>query len=326
MINYSDIKKCEIELSSYCNAECPLCPRNLFGYPYNSDYTVRNLTLADVRTIFDREFCDRVDFTFEGNFGDPIMNPELLEIVDYLNSPIKICTNGSMQTQLFWQQLAEQNTHVLFGIDGLSGTHEIYRRGTKYETVINNARTFIDAGGTATWKMIEFDHNRSEIEACRELSKQLGFKTFQLVDHGRNSGPVFDRTGKLERVLGNFTGSTDLSHYIDTIENGDIFLEDIQDIPRTVSCMALKQSSIYVSSTGDVYPCCFMGFSPRTYGQGRWHQPVNKQITELLDNSNNALKTPLNECIEWFNRIPSCWNKSNFEDGRLVVCDNACGN
>jgi len=52
---------------------------------------------------------------------------------------------------------------------------------------------------------------------------------------------------------------------------------------------------------------------------------VNKQITELLDN-NNALKMPLNECIEWFNRIPSCWNKSNFEDGRLVVCDNACGN
>ena len=96
MINYSDIKKCEIELSSYCNAECPLCPRNLFGYPYNSDYTVRNLTLADVRTIFDRKFCDRVDFTFEGNFGDPIMNPELLEIVDYLNSPIKICTNGSI--------------------------------------------------------------------------------------------------------------------------------------------------------------------------------------------------------------------------------------
>jgi len=45
---------------------------------------------------------------------------------------------------------------------------------------------------------------------------------------------------------------------------------------------------------------------------------VNKQITELLDN-NNALKMPLNECIEWFNRIPSCWNKSNFEDGSAGI-------
>ena len=56
-----------------------------------------------------------------------------------------------------------------------------------------------------------------------------------------------------------------------------------------------------------------------------YYSDNKKQITELLDN-NNALKMPLNECIEWFNRIPSCWNKSNFEDGRLVVCDNACGN
>lgn len=324
MIDYYDIKHCEIELSSYCNAECPLCPRNLFGYPYASDYTVRHLTLDNIKTIFDREFCDRVNFTFEGNFGDPIMNPELLDIVQYLNSPVKICTNGSMQTKKFWQELAKYDVHISFGIDGLSGTHEIYRRNTRWQTVIDNAKTFISSGGSATWKMIEFDHNRSEIAKCRELSKQLGFKNFQLVNHGRDSGPVFDRQGNLERVLGNFTGSTVLDDYLDTIQNGDMFLEDIWDTPKQVSCQALKNSSIYVSSTGEVYPCCFMGFSPRTYGHGRWHQPVNKQIQELLDD-NNALDRPLRECIDWFNRIPSCWNKPSFEEGRLVVCDNACG-
>lgn len=325
MINYHDIKHCEIELSSYCNAECPLCPRNLFGYPYNHDYTVRHLTLDNIKTIFDREFCNRVEFTFEGNFGDPVMNPELLDIVEYLNSPVKICTNGSMQTKKFWQLIAKHDVQILFGIDGLSGTHEIYRRGTQWQTVIDNATTFIQAGGTATWKMIEFDHNRAEIAECQELSKQLGFTDFIRVDHGRNTGPVFDRQGNLERVLGNWTGSTELGDYLDTIENGDMFLEDIWDTPKQVSCQALKNSSIYVSSTGEVYPCCFMGFSPRTYGKGRWHQPVNQQIQELLDN-NNALERPLRECIDWFNRIPGCWNKSNFEDGRLVVCDNACGN
>jgi len=324
VINYNDINHCEIELSSYCNAECPLCPRNLFGYPYNSNYIVRHLALENVKTIFDREFCSRVRFTFEGNFGDPVMNPELLEIVEYLNSPIKIYTNGSMQTSKFWKALANYDVHVIFGIDGLAGTHEIYRRGTRWQTVINNAKTFIQAGGTATWKMIEFDHNRTEIDECRELSKRLGFTNFSLVNHGRDSGPVFDRQGNLERILGNFAGSTELSHYLDVIENGDMFLEDILDVPKQVSCPALKNSSIYVSSTGEVYPCCFMGFQPRTYGKGRWHQPVNQQIQELLDN-NNALERPLRECIDWFNRIPSCWNKSSFEEGRLVVCDNSCG-
>jgi len=324
MINYGNIKQCEIELSSYCNAECPLCPRNLFGYPYNRDYTVRHLTLENVKTIFDREFCNRVRFTFEGNFGDPGMNPELLEIVKYLNRPITIHTNGSMQTSKFWKALANYDVHVIFGIDGLAGTHEIYRRGTRWQTVINNAKTFIQAGGTATWKMIEFDHNRTEINECKQLSKQLGFANFRLLDRGRNSGPVFDRQGNLERVLGNFTGSTELSHYLDVIENGDMFLEDILDTPKQVSCAALNTSSIYVTSTGDVYPCCFMGFNPRKYGKGRWHQPVNAQIQSLLQ-PNNALERPLQECIEWFNGIPACWNKSTYEDGRLIVCDNACG-
>ena len=137
MIDYDNILHCELELSSYCNAECPLCPRNLFGYPYNSDYTVRHLTLDNVKTMLDRKFCDRVNFTFEGNFGDPVMNPEILSILEYLNSPVKIYTNGSMQNQKFWKTIAQFNVHVFFGIDGLAGTHEIYRRGTKWQTVID---------------------------------------------------------------------------------------------------------------------------------------------------------------------------------------------
>jgi hypothetical protein len=136
---------------------------------------------------------------------------------------------------------------------------------------------------------------------------------------------VFDDSGNLTRVLGDFTGSTELEHYIDVIENGDMFVEDLWDKPKNkVACKTIKDSSIYISSEAEVYPCCFMGFNPRKYGKGRWHQPVNEQINELLE-PNNALKRPLQECIEWFNKIPACWNKTTFEDGRLIVCDNACG-
>ena len=58
MINYTEIKHCEIELSSYCNAVCPLCPRNLFGYKYNTGYTERNLTLAEIKKIFEINFIN----------------------------------------------------------------------------------------------------------------------------------------------------------------------------------------------------------------------------------------------------------------------------
>src|SRR5210317_850320 len=115
MISYNDIKHVELELSSYCNANCPLCPRNLFGYTYNTGYTAKHLTLAEVKQILEPEFILQLDkVTFEGNYGDPLMNPELLDIVNYINKPIELFTNASMQTKTFWQKLAKTKTTVYF--------------------------------------------------------------------------------------------------------------------------------------------------------------------------------------------------------------------
>ena len=327
MLQLKDIKHVELELSSYCNAACPLCPRNLFGYEeIDLGYIKKHLTLAEVKKIFSKDFLKQIKyFTFEGNLGDPLMNLELLSIIEYLNKPIYIYTNASLQTEKFWKSLATFPVTVYFAIDGLEDTHSIYRRNTDYNKILKNAKTFIAAGGNAIWKMIRFDHNQHQIMAAENLSKLLGFSSFALTDHGRNSGPVFDRSGNLERVLGNFSGSTELSHYIDIIQNGDMFIEDVNNTPmQQINCKSIDNNSIYIASTGDVYPCCFMGFSPHTYGHGRWHQPVNKQISALAV-KNNALEYTLEECIEWFNSIPSCWNKKTFEDGRLIVCDASCG-
>jgi MoaA/NifB/PqqE/SkfB family radical SAM enzyme len=327
MISIKQIKHVELEISSYCNASCPLCPRNLFGYEkIDLGYIKKHLSLDEIKKIFSRNFLKQIEkFTFEGNFGDPLMNPELLSIVEYLDTPIDILTNASLQDETFWKNLAKYSVTVYFALDGLADTHSIYRRNTDYDKILKNAKAFISAGGNAVWKMIRFEHNQHQIPAAEGLSKELGFSKFELVDHGRNSGPVFDRDGELERVLGDFSGSIDLSHYIDIIQHGDMLIEDIDDqIKESVKCVSLNNNSIYISSTGDVYPCCFMGFAPYTYGHGRWHQPVNKQISELVSN-NNALKYSLEECINWFNLIPGCWNKKTFDDGRLIVCDSSCG-
>lgn len=326
MISINQIKHVELELSSHCNASCPLCPRNLFGYEkIDLGYTKKHLTLKEIKQILSKNFLKQIKkITFEGNFGDPLMNPELLEIVRYLNTTIDINTNASLQTKDFWKELAKYPVTVYFAIDGLEDTHSVYRRNTDYNKILRNAKTFIAAGGHAVWKMIQFDHNKHQVIAAKSLSKALGFKQFELVDHGRNSGPVFDNDGNLERVIGDFEGSLDLDHYTNIIKNGDILIEDINDRPeKEISCFSKNNSSIYISSTGDVYPCCFMGFSPNTFGKGRWHQPVNKQIVELIY-KNNALKYSLEECLEWFNSIPSCWKKKTFDDGRLIVCDSNC--
>lgn len=327
MLSFSDIRKVEIEISSICNASCPLCPRNMFGYDMDLGYAKRNLTLEEIKKILDQNFLSQLEcIKFEGNFGDPLANPEILEIIDYLNTPIKCVTNGNFRNEKFWKDLANREVVVEFGIDGCDQqTHSRYRKGTNLQKILKNAETFISNGGTALWKMIKFDFNASQIDECEKLSKKMGFSDFILVDHGRDSGPVFDQSGKLIDVLGEFSGSLDLQHYINLYDSGEMLMEDIDDTPKNnISCQSLNKKMIYISSEGKVYPCCYMGFAPETYGNGRWHQPVNAQINSLCY-KNNALKYDIRMCIEWFNSIPPAWQETTFESGRLIVCDNSCG-
>ena len=77
-------------------------------------------------------------------------------------------------------------------------------------------------------------------------------------------------------------------------------------------------------SEGEVYPCCWTGFYPKTYGAGQYHESVNSQLIPLIA-KNNALEHSLEECISWFRQVEESWNIPTFEQGRLVVCDNVCG-
>ena len=70
----NEIRLLHLELSSDCNAECPLCVRNLFGYPLNRGYEVHSMTLAEVEQMFAPEFVGQLtEILVNGNFGDIVM-------------------------------------------------------------------------------------------------------------------------------------------------------------------------------------------------------------------------------------------------------------
>ena len=327
MYNINDIRHIHLEISSLCNARCPLCPRNFHGYPYNDGYEERNLTLDDAKKIFSTNFLQHVDLVYiNGNFGDIVMNPEAVDIIRYFKQhdiEIEISTNGGARKKDFWQDLAVLDCKVLFCLDGLSDTHSIYRQDTVFETVLNNAKVFIAKGGQAVWKMIKFDHNEHQIEECKKLSQDLGFENFELIDHGRDTGVAVNKKGEVVNVIGN-PQRINFEEILESKKHNEILLEDINPVKKTISCEVKKSKSLYVTSTGEVYPCCWTGFYPRTYGHGQYYQVVNKQLNEIIK-PNNALERPLEECIEWFNDIEKSWSIDKFEDGRLVVCNDYCG-
>jgi MoaA/NifB/PqqE/SkfB family radical SAM enzyme len=325
------IRHVHLEISSFCNARCPLCPRNFYGYPFNDGYVEHNMSLAEAKQIFEPNFIQQLDELYiNGNFGDAIMNPETVSIVKYFqeyNSKLKIriSTNAGARNKQFWKDLAKLGTEIHFCIDGLEDTHSLYRQNTKYKTVLNNAKIFIAAGGHAVWKMIKFDHNQHQIDQARALSTQLQFKKFNLVDNGRNQGPVFDKNKKLVHVMGQVqTVNFDKLFWSRT--NNEVLLEDITPgrVPLPIVCAVKKSKSLYVSSTGEIYPCCFLGFNPKNYGHGNYHAAANSQLAPLID-KNNALKYSLRECISWFNQVENTWNIPTFEQGRLIICNDVCG-
>jgi hypothetical protein len=223
--------------------------------------------------------------------------------------------------------LARSGATVLFCLDGLDDTHHLYRQNTVWSTVIHNAQTFIKAGGCAIWKMIKFDHNQHQIDQCRSMSQQLGFTNFQLINEGRNTAPVFNSHGKLTHVLGNYVGEKNFEVLLHKKKTDQVLLEDIvhnRQPSKSISCQTKNNRSIYISSAGDVSPCCWTGFYPNTYGHGQYHEAANAQLIPLIV-KNNALTYPLEECIKWFNSIEESWKIDEYKHGRLVICDDVCG-
>ena len=331
MYNFADIRHVQLEISSLCNASCPLCPRNFYGYKYNDGYIEHNMTLSEAKQIFQPEFVQQLNEIYiNGNFGDAVMNPETTDIIKYFKScspdlKMSMSTNAGARSPAYWESLAKLETTVIFCIDGLEDTHSLYRQNTLYSTVIKNAKIFIAAGGRAIWKMIDFDHNRHQQSIAQSLSQKIGFKRFMLVDHGRNQAPVFNKDQQLSHTIGN-PAVVEFDRLWKFRTQDEMLLEDIVPgrTPENIQCQVKKQKSIYVSSTGDVFPCCYLGFAPKTYGHGNYHAAANAQFRHLVQ-ENNALEYSLEHTINWFDSIKKTWSIPTFEAGRLVICNDICG-
>lgn len=332
MFGYTDIRHLHLEISSECNAACPQCPRNFHGYAKNFGYPEHSMTLAEAQHLFKPEFIGRLDeILINGNFGDIVMCPEAVDIVRWFRghnarAKISISTNGGARNREFWQDLAAERCEVHFCLDGLEDTHSIYRRNTVYSTVIGNAKTFIAAGGRAVWKFIVFDHNQHQIADARALSKQMGFQGFAEIRGPRTQGPVFDNEKRLVFHLGKVNGPTEFDAVMSSATGLNMGLHNLEP-PKNqgIKCWAKQKLSVYVTSTGEVYPCCWTGFYPRTYGQDLYAwRSANAQIAELI-RDNNAMAHGLEKSIEWFSNFEPGWHKTTYEQGLPHICDRHCG-
>ena len=346
MLKLLEIRHLHIELTTKCNARCPMCMRNYRGYEFNSGYPVCELSLDQFKHIVTPELLEQLirpepkdggfqpkihtfcGISFNGNLGDFASAKDALEIVEYISSynvPIRINTNGSLRNTAWWSQIARPNVVVGFALDGLSDTHCLYRQDTNWHKIIENAQAFIAAGGRAWWRFIPFDHNRHQEQHCRDLAKELGFEHFENIYDGRDNGPVFSRTGEFSHQIGHNPFSNGapqdikplLENHI-TWYNHKIFKEEKDTPELNINCIHKRNREIYIAADGTVYPCCFLGFYPTTMSH-----PGNQELAPLV-HENNALQYSLEHCLEWFDRVEETWKLNSIAEGRTYQCVKTC--
>lgn len=251
-----DIKLLHVESSTKCNAWCPACGRNSNGYGINPQLKkLQDLsTLKFIETLKKLPNLEIIQFC--GNYGDPVAASNFLNLVDiaieYKIKKIQIHTNGGLRSTKWWGALGkklENHLHdVWFGIDGLKNIHEIYRQGTKYEKVIDNATSFIKNGGYATWQFIPFKHNEHQIKDCIKESQKLGFQKFKMVHSIRNPLEAKDyKTGHQFELL----PSKKFSNVVEFYRKKTSKVVELKD------CMHLEIPSIYLNAAGKLSHCCF---------------------------------------------------------------------
>ena len=250
-IEINDIKWLHVEASTFCNAWCPACPRNQKGFGLLPDLVEQNLDVDKFLEILEKlSFLDGIQFC--GNYGDPIACnyfDQLIAVGKKHTNKIQIHTNGGLRSVKWWQTLAEQlstvDHDVWFGIDGIGPVHEIYRQGTDYNKVIENAQAFIDAGGKATWQFIPYKHNEHQIKECIKLSQKYKFSKFKLIKSFRNVETGYHwKTGNPFQLESSGLYQT-------------VFFKPKQDILEKQNCMHLQQPGIYLAANGKISPCCY---------------------------------------------------------------------
>jgi pyruvate-formate lyase-activating enzyme len=198
-----------------------------------------------------------------GNYGDPMLMPNLFGILERLriNPKIRVTveTNGGMHDAAWWRRLAHAlnpGSHVTFNIDGLCANLEVYRRNVSYATVIHNATAFIRGGGKAFWSFLPFAHNEHQVESAREISQALGFAGFEVrvtERFYRNDGVELESYTKSGTTLRPAT-KPEYSYRRDTTQAE--YLAQLSSCK--VTCKATTEKRVYVDYAGYVFPCCFV--------------------------------------------------------------------
>ena len=310
------------ELNNICNLFCPQCVRNEIRdgkiqhrFPLNNIDT----TLPTFKTAYKNIRHPVRVIRFNGNVSEPLASKEFLSMCRFLkeetDTSIQVSTHGSLKGPVYWKQLGEvfkgdPRSIIFFSLDGV-GQKSLsnYRVGAKFNKIIQNAQSYIDAGGKAIWRMIIFKHNQHQIEEAKALAEDIGFWEFITVHTNRRHNMNMSWAHKGRKGI---------------LKNQDILPEWNFEVDKSefshkldIECKYQKQNQFYIDYYKRVWPCCYIPNKIKNGKEQQWYATYNENMT------NSLVHKTFDEIMEneFYNIIQTSWND---DDKCLSDCKKFC--
>lgn len=247
------LRKIQLEPVNRCNYRCALCRT------HRRDWVPRRrIALEEVRQLLDPVADTLAVLTLYGTRGEPLLHPQLEDMVAYAKAhtraKTRISTNGSLVTETRAHRLLDAGLDlIIFAVDGLTQqSYAAYREGGRLETVTANLRRLCalkHAGGYRTrvvFQFIPMAANEHQVPHVADFAYDLGVDVVKL------------------------KYSTSVAHS-DSHRTGDLELAPEGKDRRRFDC-PLGLDGLYVDPNGYSYPCC--------YAEGEPNRVVGNVLTE----------------------------------------------
>ena len=290
-----DFSRFEVEITNRCNIKCPRCARTTFIEEFPTLWRDEDLLLEDF-VKFIEPVIDQIDtIQFKGAHGDPIFHPKFIQWISWCkenNKRVMINTNGQAGKNL-WSRLVDlldKSDRVTLGIDGIPTNFMQYRIGAKWNNIVTCVE-HLKNKCYLEWQYIVFNFNYNNIQEAEELSKEMGFDSFFVMNTGRWDGkddpykpPVLDNS-----LITEGDKTYDLYSNISNLDN-------ITDIDP----QCLREPKHYISADSYYIPCCHIA-DYRWRLISPWSRLFNIKNHTILDVINSEISNNFFSSLESHN-------------------------
>ena len=190
-MDWSKFNVLEFDITNYCQAKCPLCPREDI-HSQNSQKVFDNthMDIDHFKKMLDGIPSHIEQLFFCGDYGDPMMHPKIGDIIDLSvqkGLEVEISTNGGLRKPEWYTKIGNQHgkkLHIIFAIDGINAQeHARYRINVDFERAWANFEAFSKTKAQTSSQFNVFNYNVDSIPEAMTIANEMNVRFYTIINY-----------------------------------------------------------------------------------------------------------------------------------------------